>query len=96
MHIGFREVEMSKEKKEGKNVVRKRLQPRGKNPNATQSQPGTEEIAAQDLGATSVIHEEYLRGLGKDSVINGCKEQIATTGKRCQSCNDSTKMRIKA
>jgi hypothetical protein len=89
MHIGIREVEMSEGKKEGKNVVRKRLQPRRKKPTAKQSQAGTEEIATQDLGAASVVHEEYLRGLGKDSAVkSGCEEQIAMTGKRCRSRND--------
>jgi len=62
-------VNESEEKKEGRNVVHKRLQLRGKNSKAKQSQPGTEEIAAQGLGAPWLIHEERLRGLWKDSAV---------------------------
>jgi hypothetical protein len=63
------EEKMSEEKKEGRNVVHKRLQQRGKHPTAKQSQPDTEEIAAQSLGALWIIYEERLRGLGKDSAV---------------------------
>jgi hypothetical protein len=60
---------VSEQKKEGKNVVRQRLQLRGKKPTAKQSQPVIEEIAAQGLEAAWVVHEKRLRGLWKDSTV---------------------------
>jgi hypothetical protein len=68
---------MSEENKEGRNVVHKRLQPHRKHPTAKQSQTVTEEIAAQSLAALGVVHEEHLRGLGKDPVVKSGLPRLA-------------------